>query len=234
MTTELFGVAVAAILTILLVAAWAYSRRQRSADSKRSERLREQFGSEYERTVAETGSTHKAEIELTARQKRVAGLNIRHLTTTEGKVFADEWLHVQADFVDDPSTAVHDADTLLGKVMAARGYPVTDFEQRSADMSVDHAQVLTHYRAAHDIALRDARGEANTEDLRQAVISSRMLFDELVERSSTVQKIERSETPVQAAEPTTATAVPVMGPTLTTPEPALATTRETEVLVPVG
>ncbi|HEX7492219.1 MAG TPA: hypothetical protein VF337_11020, partial [Candidatus Limnocylindrales bacterium] len=136
MSAELFAFVIAAILSILLVAAWAYSRRQRNDDRKRSERLREQFGSEYERTVAETGSTRKAEIELTTRQKRVAGLDIRHLTTVEGKTFADEWLHVQADFVDDPSAAVRDADALLGKVMAARGYPVADFEQRSADMSV--------------------------------------------------------------------------------------------------
>jgi hypothetical protein len=248
MSVELFVVTVTAVLTILLVAAWAYSRRQRSADQKRSERLREQFGPEYERTVAETGSTHKAEIELTARQKRVAGLDIRHLTTAQGKAFADEWLHVQADFVDDPSSAVRDADALVGKVMAARGYPVTDFEQRSADMSVDHAQVLSHYRAAHEIALRDARGEANTEDLRQAVISSRMLFDELVERSATVQKIERSETLPAAVEPTTPTAVPVMAPASATPEavteptaqtatpvvPAVEPATEPEVLVPVA
>jgi hypothetical protein len=221
-------------LTILLVAAWAYSRQQRSADRKRSERLREQFGSEYDRTVAETGSTHKAEIELAARQKRVAGLDIRHLTTAEGKTFADEWLHVQADFVDDPSTAVRDADTLVAKVMAARGYPVTDFEQRSADMSVDHSQVLSHYRAAHEIALRDARGEANTEDLRQAVISSRMLFDELVERSGTVQNIEGSEVQPQAAEPTVAAAVPVMDPALTNPDAAVEPTSEPEVHVPAA
>ena len=224
----------AAVLTILLVAAWAYSRRQRTEDRKRSERLREQFGSEYERTVAETGSTHKAEIELTARKKRVAGLDIRHLTTSEGKAFADEWLHVQADFVDDPSSSVRDADTLLGKVMAARGYPVTEFEQRSADMSVDHAQVLSHYRAAHDIAVRDARGEANTEDLRQAVISSRMLFDELVERSGPVQKIERYDALPQAAEPTAAIAAPVIEPSLATPVSAAVPTEETEVLVPVA
>src|ERR1035437_162579 len=234
MTTELIAIGVAAILTILLVAAWSYSRRQRSADQRRSEELREQCGAEYERTVAETGSTRKAEAELTGRQNRVAGLHIRHLTANEGEAFTSEWLQVQARFVDDPSLAVRDADALTGKVMAARGYPVTDYEQRSADMSVDHAQILSHYRAAHEIALRDALGQANTEDLRQAVISSRVLFDELVEKKGTapvVQKIERSETqrqPVEAiattsesaaepAEPMTATADPETDPI---PEPA--------------
>ncbi|HEX7590523.1 MAG TPA: hypothetical protein VF375_01090, partial [Candidatus Limnocylindrales bacterium] len=114
-----------------------------------------------------------------------------------------------------------------GKVMAARGYPVTDYEQRASDMSVDHAQILSHYRAAHEIALRDALGQANTEDLRQAVISSRVLFDELVEKTGTApvaQKIERSETQPQPAEPMTATADPETDPI---PEPA----EEPEVLV---
>jgi hypothetical protein len=230
----MLAVAVAAVLLVLLVAAWAYSRRQRSADQARSERLREQFGSEYERTVTETGSTHKADIELVARQKRVAGLDIRHLTSAEGTAFCDEWLHVQADFVDDPSAAIRDADIIVGRVMAARGYPVTDFEQRSADMSVDHAQVLSHYRAAHEIALRDSRGEANTEDLRQAVLSSRMLFDELVERAGTVQKIARSEPLPQAAEPTTPTAQPAIEPASTAAEQAAEPTKEPEVLVPLG
>jgi hypothetical protein len=241
MSTELIAIGVAVVLTVLLVAAWSYSRRQRSADQRRSEKLREQFGPEYERTVAKTGSARKAEAELTARQTRIAGLDIRHLTADEGEAFAGEWLQVQAKFVDDPSLAVRDADTLTGKVMAARGYPVTDYEQRSADMSVDHAQILSHYRAAHEIALRDALGQANTEDLRQAVISSRVLFDELVEKTGTaptVQKIERTETqpqPVEAiattsesaaepAEPMTATADPETDPI---PEPV----EEPEVLV---
>jgi N-acetylglutamate synthase/N-acetylornithine aminotransferase len=104
---------------------------------------------------------------------------------------------VKASFVDDPSTAVRDADALLGRVMLARGYPVADFEQRSADISVDHSPVLAHYRAAHEIALRDAQGQATTEDLRQAVISSHVLFSELVENLVPVEVV--AETPVLVA-----------------------------------
>ena len=117
--------------------------------------------------------------------------------TDEGKGFDDEWLVVKASFVDDPSAAVRDADALLGRVMLARGYPVADFEQRSADISVDHSPVLAHYRAAHEIALRDAQGQATTEDLRQAVISSHVLFSELVENLVPVEVV--AETPVLVA-----------------------------------
>ena len=175
------------IVVILIVAAWSSARRHRSEGLQRSDKLREQFGPEYDRTVAEMGDIRSAEDELTARQERVSQFDIRHLTADEGQRFNDEWQAVQASFVDDPSTAVHDADALVGRVMAARGYPVSDFEQRSADMSVDHSQTLGHYRAAHDIGLRHAQGQANTEDLRQAVISSRVLFSELVEEPATVE-----------------------------------------------
>ena len=183
MTTEALIVAVAVVVAILIVVAWATSRRQRNQSRQNSVRLREQFGTEYERTVAEFGSTRKAESELTRRQERVSKFDIRHLTADEGQTLASEWLAVQASFVDDPSTAVHDADVLVGKVMEARGYPVGDFEQRSADMSVDHSPVLSHYRAAHDIAQRGALGHADTEDLRQAVVSSHVIFNELVEKA---------------------------------------------------
>jgi len=175
------------IVVILIVAAWSSARRHRSEGLQRSDKLREQFGPEYDRTVAEMGDIRSAEDELTARQERVSQFDIRHLAADEGQRFNDEWQAVQASFVDDPSTAVHDADALVGRVMAARGYPVSDFEQRSADMSVDHSQTLGHYRAAHDIGLRHAQGQANTEDLRQAVISSRVLFSELVEEPATVE-----------------------------------------------
>ena len=181
MPIEALVIAALVIVAILIAVAWSSARRQRSQGLTRSEKLREQFGSEYERTVAEKGDARSAERELTARQERVSHFDIRHLSEDEGKGFDDEWLVVQASFVDDPSAAVRDADTLVGRVMVARGYPVSDYEQRSADMSVDHSPVLAHNRAAHDIALRDAQGQANTEDLRQAVISSHVLFSELVE-----------------------------------------------------
>jgi FtsZ-interacting cell division protein ZipA len=174
-------IAAVVIIAILILAVWSSARRQRNQGLERSEKLREQFGPEYDRTLAETGDAHSAENELTARQERVSQFEIRHLGADEGQRFNDEWLVVQASFVDDPSTAVHDADALVGRVMVARGYPVSDFEQRSADMSVDHSPAIAHYRAAHEIALRDAQGQADTEELRQAVISSHVLFSDLVE-----------------------------------------------------
>ena len=183
---------IVAVLIIAILIVWWYSKRQRSA------KLQEKFGSEYERTVAEKGDTRKAEDELTDRQKRVSKLEIRPLAADERRRFNDEWQAVQARFVDDPSTAVQDADALVGRVMAARGYPVSDFEQRSADMSVDHSPTLGHYRAAHDIALRDAQGQANTEDLRQAVIGSHVLFRELVEEPPTVEGSPDVAVPVAA------------------------------------
>jgi FtsZ-interacting cell division protein ZipA len=171
---------VVAIIVILLVALWWYSRRQRSV------KLQEKFGSEYERTVAEKGDTRKAEDDLAARQKRVSKLEIRALAADERQRFNDEWRAVQARFVDDPSAAVGDADTLVGRVMEARGYPVGDFEQRAADVSVDYPTVVEHYRAAHAIALRHAQSQVSTEDLRQALVAYRALFAELLEEPRTV------------------------------------------------
>ena len=168
------------IIAILVAAVWWYSTRQRSA------KLQEKFGPEYARTVAEKGDTRKAEDELTDRQKRVSKLEIRPLAADERRRFNDEWRAAQARFVDDPSAAVGDADTLVGRVMEARGYPVGDFEQRAADVSVDHPTVLEHYRAAHAVALRHAQGQASTEDLRQAMVNYRALFAELLEEPTTV------------------------------------------------
>ena len=179
------------IIAILIVAVWWYSMRQRSA------KLQAKFGSEYERTVAEKGDTRKAEDELRDRQKRVSKLEIRPLAADERRRFNDEWQAVQARFVDDPSAAVRDADTLVGRVMEARGYPVGDFEQRAADVSVDHPAVVEHYREAHAIALRHAQGQASTEDLRQAMVNYRALFDELLEEQQTVET--RPDTSPRAA-----------------------------------
>ena len=179
------------IIVILVAAVWWYSMRQRSA------KLQEKFGPEYERTVAEKGDTRKAEDELTDRQKRVSKLEIKPLAADERRRFNDEWRAVQARFVDDPSAAVRDADTLVGRVMEARGYPVGDFEQRAADVSVDHPTVLEHYRAAHAVALRHAQGQASTEDLRQAMVNYRALFTELLEEQQTVET--RPDTSPRAA-----------------------------------
>lgn len=148
---------------------------------RRSEHLRSRFGPEYEHAVDETGSRRKAEAELAKREKRVEKLTIVPLEPAARKDFVERWTAVQARFVDDPPRAVTYADALLGEVMSARGYPMGDFDRRAGDISVDHPAVVEHYRAGHDIAVRHNRGEAGTEDLRQAMIHYRALFEELVE-----------------------------------------------------
>ena len=142
--------------------------------------LRAQFGPEYSRTVEQVGSSRKAEAELQERQKRVSSFSLRPLSPQQADMFSDNWMRIQTQFVDDPQGAVSRADVLLTEIMEVRGYPIVDFERRSADLSVDHPHVVQNYRAAHDIAIRHARGEADTEDLRQAMIHYRALFEELV------------------------------------------------------
>src|SRR5947209_2112895 len=147
---------------------------------RRTQNLRSRFGPEYHRAVKETGGRSEAESRLREREKRVEKYHIRALNSEQKLRYLATWQSVQAEFVDDPRQAVRRADSLLGDVMATRGYPVSDFEQRYADLSVDHPVVVQNYRAAHAIALRHERGEASTEDLRQAMIHYRALFDELV------------------------------------------------------
>jgi hypothetical protein len=168
-----------AVAVVVIVAAgisiW-YSIRKR-----RTRRLRTQFGGEeYARAVREGGSQRKAEAVLDERADRVEALHIRPLTPGDRARFAESWGRVQARFVDGPGGAITEADQLLGDVMSARGYPVSDFEQRAADISVDYPLVLANYRAAHGIAVRQSRGQASTEDLRQAMLHYRSLFEELV------------------------------------------------------
>jgi hypothetical protein len=198
MSSEALVVAAVVTVAILLVAASAYSRRQRSQGQVRSEKLRERFGTEYERTVAEKGDTRSAESELTARQKRVSQFNIRPLAADEGRGFNDEWQAVQMGFVDDPSVAVRDADALVGRVMDARGYPEGDFEQRFADVSVDHQAALGNYRVAHEIVLRHSLGQASTEDLRQAMVNDHALLAELLDQSAAVEAVPNTMAPVTA------------------------------------
>ena len=146
---------------------------------RKTERLRTRFGPEYARAVQESGGRRQGEAGLQQREKRVEGLAIRRLAPNDREVYIASWRKIQEQFVDDPKSSVTQADQLLGDVMSARGYSVSDFEQRSADISVDHPLVVDNYRAAHEIAVR-ARGQANTEDLRQAMIHYRTFFDELV------------------------------------------------------
>jgi hypothetical protein len=165
------------ILLVVIVAALVYMLGRK----RRSRNLREQFGPEYNRVVQKQGDVHKGEQLLEFRQKHRKTLNIRPLSNEEHTRFGNRWSEVQSQFVDDPSGAVAIADELIIEVMQARGYPTTDFTQRAADISVDHPVVVENYRAAHDIAQRRSRGQASTEDLRQAMVHYRALFSELLD-----------------------------------------------------
>ena len=167
-------IAVVALIVVAVVA-WLMWQRQRSS------RLRERFGTEYERHVERVGSVRAAEAELAQRERRVARFHIRPLTLEDAARFSAQWEAIQTKFVDDPHGAVTDADTVIGEVMMARGYPVGDFEQQVADISVDHPDVVINYRAAREIADEHRRGQASTEDLRQAMVHYRALFRDLLE-----------------------------------------------------
>ncbi len=168
-------VAVIVVLALLAVAAWfLYRHRQ-------SERLEQRFGPEYDRVVNEMGSRDKAEAELMAREKRVSRLRIVSLQADDAEHFAHAWRLLQGRFVDDPRGVVAEADKLVRELMGRRGYPMDDFDHLAADISVDHPAVVSNYRAARDIAVRDSRGESDTEELRRSVVHYRALFDELLE-----------------------------------------------------
>jgi len=175
---ELLIIAGLVVLLIAALAVWATQRR-RSAD------LRRRFGPEYERTVEASRNRLQAEKELWARQERVDALEIRPLEPAARDRFEERWREVQAMFVDDPGNAVDQADRLIGQVMRARGYPVGDFDQRAADISVDHPHVVDHYRTAHAIAVKRRSGEGATEQLRQAFVHYRALFADLLETADT-------------------------------------------------
>ncbi len=159
---------------------------------ERTKRLKTRFGPEYDRLVDRSGNPRKAEEELVNRQKRVEKLHLRELGQAEADRFSESWRSVQAQFVDAPREAVAEADRLVREVMTARGYPMGDFEQRAADVSVDHPRVVENYRAAHEIAAHDAAGKANTEDLRQAMVHYRALFEDLLSTTH-VHRAERAE-----------------------------------------
>ncbi len=178
MDTQLLAVIVSAAIAASLLALWAGLRRKRTA------LLRRRFASEYERTVQRVGA-RMAEVALIQREKRVEKFPIRQLAAEERERFLTEWRAIQSRFVDEPRAAVRHADLLVERLMRTRGYPVTDFEQRAADISVAHAGVVDNYRAAHQIALRQRQGLATTEDLRNAVLYYRSLFDELLRNEST-------------------------------------------------
>jgi hypothetical protein len=179
-------VLVAAVILIIAVLAWLYMRKRRSTTAD----LRQKFGPEYERAVKEHGSERKAEAKLVDREKRIDKLTIRDLDPIEHKRFSRRWEAVQSRFVDSPKGAVAEADDLVSSLMKTRGYPISDFDQRAADISVDHPLVVENYRSAHEIALRVGKDAATTEDLRTAMIHYRSLFEELVQAPMAVERKE--------------------------------------------
>jgi len=176
-STLLIIVAVVAVVVIALIV-WGAMRK------RRTDRLRDQFGDEYDRTVEQRGKKAEAEAALEERAERVEKLNIRPLSPEERDSFSREWRDVKALFVDSPVEAVHHADRLLGTIMKTRGYPMADFDRRYEDLTVDHGEVARHYRDGHDIVTRHQNGKASTEDLRQAMIHFEALFDDLVNEVS--------------------------------------------------
>jgi hypothetical protein len=154
---------------------WVTANRQ-----NRTDHLKGRFGPEYDYERSRLGSRQRAEAELAEREKRVGKLDIRPLPETQRQEFAQRWRDVQARFVDDPQNAVMDADQLVDQVMTARGYPVGEFDQRVSDVSVDHPQVIAHYRAAYGISHSNGANEGDTELLRQAMVHYRALFDDLL------------------------------------------------------
>jgi len=161
---------------MLALAAWFFAKRR-----WQSHRLQQRFGTEYGRTVNALGGRTKAESDLKAREKRVEQLTITPLASADAARFTQAWNALQGRFVDNPKGVVVQADQLVRELMLKRGYPVGDFEHRAGDISVDHPTIVQSYRLAQAIALRDERGVADTEELRQAVVHYRALFDELLE-----------------------------------------------------
>ena len=173
-TTLMIIIVVVVVVIVGVILGLVFSRR------KRSEKLQEKFGPEYDRTVQTMGDEKKAQTELNERQKYVETLEIRTLSVSERERYLADWTAVQSKFVDEPGQAIIDADRLIMEVMQLRGYPVSDFEQRAADISVKYPGLVSNYRGAREIADKNKQQQANTEELRQAMIYYRSLFEELL------------------------------------------------------
>ena len=171
------GVLIAILVILVVVVLLAVVLGQR----RRTDRLQQQFGPEYQRTVARTGDQRAAEADLTAREQRRRELDIVALEPAARDRYVEAWRTTQGRFVDDPAGATQEADMLVAQVMRDRGYPVDDFDQRAADVSVDHPQVAENYRAAHAIYQANEQGLASTDDLRQAFVHYRSLFAQLLD-----------------------------------------------------
>jgi hypothetical protein len=184
-------IVVAAVIVIGAVAAWAFMQR-------RSSRLRSTFSSEYDRTVADTGGRREAEKELLDREKKRRELDIVPLSTAARDRYLEQWRRTQAEFVDSPEAALRNANALVEDVMDERGYPVDDFEEQAAVISVDHAGVVENYRVAHEISLAAAKGEASTEEMRRGMRHYRSLFEDLLEEA--VERGRSTQTETEARE----------------------------------
>lgn len=169
---------------VVIVVAVVIAATSRVSGRKRTERLKQHFGAEYERTVSDAGDPKAAEKELTTRERRRKKLDIVALSPPVLTDFTNRWQTVQTEFVDDPASAVGTADGLVTEVMRARGYPVDDFDQQAADISVDHPQIVENYRAAHGIHLSQQRGDVSTEQQRQAFVHYRALFETLLDTTT--------------------------------------------------
>jgi hypothetical protein len=174
MTTTGIVLLIAAVI-VIAVFAWYLVREQRS------KRLRSRFGPEYDDVLRRYGDRPRAEEALAGREKRMESVHIRPLSHEEHDRFGEQWHNVQGRFVDDPPGSIHDADQLVCEVMRSRGYPMSDFNRRADDLSVDHPLVVRNYRLAHEIAESHEKGQASTEDLRQALVYYRDLFDDLLD-----------------------------------------------------
>jgi hypothetical protein len=174
MDPKILTVLIVIVAIVVVATAIFYIRR------RQTEHLKQKFGSEYDRVVRQHGDPQRAETVLAAREKRISRLELRTLPPTERDRYAQRWAVVQKQFVDDPKSSVNEADKLVTEVMNARGYPMSEFNQRADDISVNYPNAVGNYRAAHDIFLRHGSGQASTEDLRKAMVHFRSLFDELL------------------------------------------------------
>jgi hypothetical protein len=196
------GAIVAIVIVVIVVAAVLFMLTA----ANRRRRLRERFGPEYDRAVTERGSKREAEAELAERERHVRDLDIRPLSPSARNQYQSEWTAVQEQFVDAPQAAVTGAQTLVSAVMEDRGYPTQPYDQTLADLSVEHASTLDHFRAAHDISQNAAAGTATTEDLRQAMIHYRALFAELLGEPTSNLDGRAGQDGVPATEPGAGTA----------------------------
>lgn len=182
-----------AILALVALVAW------RTLAARRTQRLRDRFGPEYDRTVRRTDGRRQAEAELSEREARRQRLDVRQLSPESRERYRERWHDVQAQFVDAPAAAVGAADALIQTVMVERGYPVEDFDRRADDLSVDHPRVVEHYRAGHRLA--GSAGDDGTEELRRAMRHYRALFDELVDSPADEPVLRERTAEESAAQP---------------------------------